>query len=290
MKGVMIKKVPGRVWAFDCEWVPDPLAGRLLYDLPDSTPAADVMRRMWDEGGANEEDPTPYLKTAVCRLVSISAVERKEQRGQVSLSLHSLPRDIDDENETREATVISRFLQGIGDRKPQIVGYNSFNADLKILIQRGVILGVRAAGFCNRPDKPWEGIDYFARHGEGHVDLKDVWSGFGKGTPSLHEMAVQSGIPGKLDIDGDAVAGLWLEGNLRRIVQYNETDALTTYLVWLRLAHFAGHFTSEQYVEEQGYLRTLIEAERAKPGCEHMDAYLVAWDRLRAIVEPQRAN
>ena len=32
----MIKTVMQRVWAFDAEWVPDPEAGRLLYDVPDS--------------------------------------------------------------------------------------------------------------------------------------------------------------------------------------------------------------------------------------------------------------
>ena len=286
----MIKKVPARVWAFDCEWIPDPLAGRLLYDVPAEAAPADVMRRMWDEGGANEDDPTPYLKTAVCRVVSVAAVERREQRGEATLALHSIPQDVDDPKETAEATVIGRFLQGIGDRRPQIVGYNSMNADLKILIQRGVILGVRAAGFCDRPDKPWEGYDYFARHAEAHIDLKDVWSGFGKGTPSLHEMAVQSGIPGKLDVDGDAVASLWLDGNLRKIVQYNECDALTTYLMWLRLAHFAGHFTAEAYAREQGLVRTLIETEKGTPGREHLESYLAEWDRLRALVEPERVH
>ncbi len=286
----MIKKVPARVWAFDCEWVPDPLGGRLLYDMPAEAAPADVMRRMWDEGGADEVDPTPYLKTAVCRVVSIAAVERREQRGETTLALHSIPSDVEDPKEVAEATVIGRFLQGIGDRRPQLVGYNSFNADLKILIQRGVILGVRAAGFCNRPDKPWEGYDYFARHAEAHVDLKDVWSGFGKGTPSLHEMAVQSGIPGKLDIDGDAVASLWLEGNLRKIVQYNECDALTTYLMWLRLAHFAGHFTDDAYVREQDLVRELIEREKTTPGREHLENYLAEWDRLRTLVAPERAH
>ncbi len=284
----MIKKIPDRVWAFDCEWVPDPLAGRLLHGLPDSTPDADVMRRMWDEGGADEIDPTPYLKTAVCRVVSIAAVERLERRGEVQLSLNSLPHDVGDPGQTSEASVLGKFLEGIGDRRPQLVGYNSFNADLKILIQRGVIQGIRAAGFCDRPNKPWEGIDYFARGGEGHVDLKEVWSGFGKGTPSLHEMAVQSGIPGKLDIDGNAVADLWLGGDLRRIVQYNETDALTTYLVWLRLAHFAGKFTGAQYKQEQDRVRALIATEIEKPGREHLSHYQEAWDRLDGQVRGER--
>ena len=62
----MIKNVMKRVWAFDIEWVPDPVAGRVLYDIPDDvTDPADVMRRMWEEGGATEEDSTPFLKTAI---------------------------------------------------------------------------------------------------------------------------------------------------------------------------------------------------------------------------------
>lgn len=284
----MIKSVPPRVWAFDCEWIPDPLAGRMLYGLPDDTPDAEVMQRMWEKGGANEEDPTPFLKTALCRIVSIAAVERKESREGTQLALVSLPRDLADEKETSESAVVGRFLEGIGDRKPQIVGYNSFNADLKILIQRGVILGLRAAGFSARPNKPWEGPDYFARHSDAHVDLKDIWSGFGKGTPSLHEMAVQSGIPGKLDVDGDAVAALWLEGNLRKIVQYNECDALTTYLVWLRLAHFAGHFTASQYAQEQALVRELVDRESSTEGREHLTAYREEWDRLEERIADGR--
>ena len=74
----MFKTVKDRVWAFDAEWIPDPAAGKLLYDLPDNTPDLDVVRRMWKEGGATEEDPTPYLKTVVCRIVSVSAVDRFE--------------------------------------------------------------------------------------------------------------------------------------------------------------------------------------------------------------------
>ena len=48
----MFKTVKNRVWAFDAEWIPDPVAGRLLYDLPDEAPDVDVLRHMWREGGA----------------------------------------------------------------------------------------------------------------------------------------------------------------------------------------------------------------------------------------------
>ena len=56
----MIRDVKDRVWAFDCEWIPDPLSGRLLYEIPDSvTSPREIMEVMWERGGATEEDPTP---------------------------------------------------------------------------------------------------------------------------------------------------------------------------------------------------------------------------------------
>ena len=32
----MFKSVHDNVWAFDIEWVPDAVAGRKIYDLPDA--------------------------------------------------------------------------------------------------------------------------------------------------------------------------------------------------------------------------------------------------------------
>jgi hypothetical protein len=113
------------------------------------------------------------------------------------------------------------------------------------------------------------------------VDIKDILGGWGKTTPSLHELATLSGIPGKLDVDGNAVAGLWLDGQLDRIVAYNECDALTTYLVWLRLAHLSGHFDDGAYATEQRRVRTLVEGLIAS-GSAHLAVYLAEWDRLSA--------
>jgi predicted PolB exonuclease-like 3'-5' exonuclease len=285
----MFRNVQSRVWAFDVEWVPDPLAGRLLYDIPGSvTEPAEILRAMWDAGGASEDDPTPFLKTALCRVVSIAALERRVKPEGVSLNLMSLPRDPDDPEQASEPNVVGRFLDKLGEYRPQLVGFNSVDSDLKILVQRGVILGVEAEAFSTRPTRPWEGVDYFARTNDWNVDLKTILGGWGKTVPSLHEIAVQCGVPGKMEIDGNQVAQLWLDGELRRIVQYNEFDALTTYLVWLRVAHFGGHFSDEGYAREQKLVRDLIERESKTPERAHLAVYLDEWERLRRATSSER--
>ena len=281
----MFKTIRNRVWAFDAEWIPDPLAGRLLYKLPADLPDRDVFDVMWKKGGATEEDPTPYLKTVLCRIVSIAAVERLQEGTDVKLHLLSLPRDSRDPAQTDERHIVGTFLTKAGQYKPQLVGFNSASADLKAMIQRAVVLGLSMPDFCRRPNKPWEGDDYFdSRNCEASVDLKDVLGGWGKATPSLNEIATLAGIPGKMDVDGEQVASLWLDGNLDKIIAYNECDALTTYLLWLRVAHFGGHFTTPQYDHEQKLVGDLIEAEMAH-GKAHMRGFLDEWDRLKGILE-----
>jgi predicted PolB exonuclease-like 3'-5' exonuclease len=275
----MIRNVPKHVWAFDLEWVPDCASGRRAYDLPPETPDAEVYPVMWARGGATEQEPRPYLKTMLCRVVSVAAVVRKEHEdGRVSLTLMSLPSD----GPMAEAELIGRFLRGLGDANPraQLVGFNSHSSDLPILIQRGIAQGVTAGGFCWKPNKPWEGYDYFAKGYDGHVDLKDLVGGWGKATPSLHEFACACGIPGKIDTTGENVVDLWLAGDARRIVEYNEFDALTTYLLWLRTVHFAGHFSDGAYAAEQERVRDLL-ARRINDGQRHLERYVAKWDELR---------
>ena len=53
-----------------------------------------------------------------------------------------------------------------------------------------------------------------------------------------------------MGINGQEVAPLWLEGRLPEIVAYNGCNALTACLIWLRLAHFGGFFSSGDYADE----------------------------------------
>ncbi|WP_085447042.1 3'-5' exonuclease [Magnetofaba australis] len=279
----MIKFVHHTVWAFDAEWAPDPLAGRLLYGLDEQTPRADIMQTMWRNNGATEENPNPYLKTVMCRFLSIAAVTRRQGRdGSVRVDLMALPKTDDpDSPEAQEVAIVDRFLRALGEKKPQLVGYNSINADMKALLQRAVVKGLYQPQFAKRPNKPWEGVDYIARNSDWHVDLKELVGGWGVTSPSLHEMATLSGIPGKMDVAGNDVPNMWLAGKLGEIVAYNEFDALTTYLLWLRMAHFSGHFDAGQYHNEQQLVRELLEREgEQKP---HLLQYLQKWNELRAL-------
>jgi predicted PolB exonuclease-like 3'-5' exonuclease len=180
-----------------------------------------------------------------------------------------------------EAHILGTFLNAVGTHKPQLVGFNSQAADLKILIQRAVANGIQAEEFCRRPSKPWEGVDYFARASDWNVDLLEILGGWGKSTPSLHEMVTVSGIPGKISLEGHQVAPLWLKGEMGKIIAYNEFDTLTTYLLWLRLAHFGGFFTSEQYACEQELLRQFLSREAESPDRSHLRDYLNEWEELR---------
>jgi 3'-5' exonuclease len=272
----MITNIPREVWAFDCEWVPDLLAGRLLYKLPETMPDDEVLKVMWQAGGATEEDPTPFLKTALCRVVSIATLIRRQTNdGAVQLFLQPIPENPADKSQDDEGYILKRFLEdGIERMNPQLVGYNSRNADLRILTQRAIFKGIAPRAFTRRLDaKPWESND---------VDLMNIVSGYGKGyTASLHEAATLSGIPGKLETSGNDVCALYYSGQLEEIVRYNCFDAITTYLLWLRLARFSAVLSAEEYVAEQKRVKNMLDAMAVKPGSEWVQSYLDAWQRLK---------
>lgn len=66
-------------------------------------------------------------------------------------------------------------------------------------------------------------------------------------------------------------------------MRYNCFDALTTYLVWLRMAHFAGHFDDARYECEQDLVRELIMQLSEQPETEFLTRYFEEWERLQML-------
>jgi 3'-5' exonuclease len=255
-----------RVWVIDAEWVPDAALGRRLYSLDPAASEAAVFEEMWRRGGATDENPRPYLKTLLCRVVSLAVLRRTAEGGDPLLTLECLPR----EGQT-EAPLLAQFMAAAGRERPLLVGFNSRHADLPIILQRAVAHGLAAPEFQRQ--------DYMGWKGGNHVDVMAALGWGGRTTPSLHELASACGVPGKIDTAGGDVADLWLAGRLAEIAAYNALDVLSTYLVWLRLAHFEGQLDDREYADEQQAVeRFLIAGAGEQP---HYGRYLERWRSLR---------
>ena len=164
----MLKLLADAVFSFDVEWIPDPKSAEILHETgPADGPGDDArvsFEALWasarKEGQA--EDFQPYLKTILCRIVSLAGILReKVPGGDCSLKLVSLPVDPTDPAKCGEKALLANFLKSVGRKKPQLVGYNSAQADVPIIVQRSIVNGLPGFGFSDRPDKPWLGVDYF---------------------------------------------------------------------------------------------------------------------------------
>lgn len=269
---------------FDMEWVPDADGARRLFDLPEETTEIEAMQRLWQHAPQYDADknPRPFLKYMFSRVVSIAFLSRRRvlRDGEWSTefrlsSMPELPIDADDVNESE---IIERFLSSLGRARPQLVGFNSGESDLQVLVQRALINEVAAGDFCRRPEKNWDPGDYFRRwDNEDHLDLLKLFSTKSGMGPRLDEFAKLCGLPGKIDVKGDQVTDLWLDRNITKIVEYNQIDTLNTYLVWLRLVHFCGKLTGEEYFEESEQFRAFLAAEAEKPEKAFITAFLERW-------------
>jgi predicted PolB exonuclease-like 3'-5' exonuclease len=152
--------------------------------------------------------------------------------------------------ERTEKQLITAFCDKIAELTPQLVTFNGNSFDLPVLRYRAMINEVSAPGLSARP--------YFNRYTEDALDLCDVLSSFAPHTKaSLNELSKIMGMPGKPDnIDGSEVEKYFLEGKIKEIADYCETDVVNTYRVWLRYELFRGRLdevgfkTSEQILVE----------------------------------------
>jgi hypothetical protein len=95
----------------------------------------------------------------------------------------------------------------------------------------------------------------------------------GRGGVPLDEMAQLCGFPGKLGMHGSQVWEQWLKGNIASIRDYCETDALNTYLLYLRFELLRGNLGDEESRRECAVVREALK-KAAKP---HLDEFLAAW-------------
>lgn len=287
----MIKHLSAETCAFDCEWVPCVDTARQLLHLDPAIPEREAFYALWREYAGDDpidEDGKPlhppFLKLALCKVVSISAVFRRQNASGTRLEFYSRAIHLCPGG---EAELIGDFLERVAYGTPakgfQLWGYNSSGSDLPILKQRAIALGVCCPKFSRRPDKPWEGMDYHDNRSEAHVDIMYLLGSYGRSVavyPKMSEFAAACGIPGKLDCEGDAVAELYLQGRIREIADYNLMDAIVTHLLMLRIAHHAGQLNSRQYQDELAHMDHELSAQ-AGAGSAVCARFQTAWHAMR---------
>lgn len=252
-----LKRINATRCFFDCETVPCADTIRKIYNLG-GVEDHEAIQYAFDKAGATFENPQPFLKTVMHKVVCISALWRTNTRDGVNFALESYPSG---EFQT-ESDMIGWFLSNIGHQKVQLIGYNSTGFDLTVLYQRAIINGLQIPEFCKRPDKPWDDApDYFSAANAYNVDLCKVVGGWGKETPSLVEMARACGIEAKPNGDGSNVLSLYEQGKIDDIIRYCEGDVFTTYQVWLRVAVTCGLLTPEQAEAEREQAAVLFTAQ-----------------------------
>lgn len=266
--------------AFDCEWIPCADTARRLLNLAPDAPESDCFEALWDYTRKDGDDtPQPFVKLILSKVISLACVLRDKDPKTGELKLQLVGRGVGLETDSgiqydSEGPLIQRFLELVADKKYQLWGFNSRSSDLPILVQRATALGVA----CPKFSAGKKGWNYHHRYHDAHIDILDEIQGFfGAARPSLNELAVACGIPGKLDVAGSEVATMYLDGKLSEIVAYNECDALTTHLLMLRVAYHAGRVGDAEYKTEVDAVRALINNEIAE-GKAHLTLFRDQWD------------
>jgi len=259
------------ILAFDIETAPDCSGLRSLYGLDPALSDKDVAEIAFQRRrtAANHD----FLPLHQHRVIAIACALREGDGFRV-WSLGT-PED-------GEAELIQRFFDGIEKYTPQLVSWNGGGFDLPVLHYRGLVHGVSAPRYWDQGEahlyndgRDFKWNNYISRYHARHLDLMDLLALYQpRNNVPLDEMAKLIGFPGKLGMDGAQVWGAYLEGRLREIRSYCETDAANTYLLFLRFQLLRGVFDSAQYQREI----ELVRATLTKSAETHWREFLQAWN------------
>lgn len=256
------------VLTFDIETIPDLEGYRRLKAL-EGVDDADVARIMLHQ--RRQEAGTEFLRLHLHRVAAISCVLRRGNE----ISVWSLG-----EPDSSEDELLRRFFDGIEKLTPTLVSWNGSGFDLPVLHYRSLLHGIRAPRYWDTgdDDREFRFSNYLSRFHWRHVDLMDVLAGFqARANAPLDDIAKLLGAPGKLGMDGSQVWEAWQEGRITEIRDYCETDALNTWLVWLRFQCLRGQLDEAGLRAECDRLAAALEQD----GRAHLAEFLAAWDRPR---------
>jgi len=253
------------VLAFDIETIPDIASAKNyleLNDLDDKSVAEIMFTR------ARQKSGSEFLPLHMHRIAAISVtMQRSDQITVWSLG----------EEQASEAEIVQRFFDGIDKYQPTLVSWNGSGVDLPVLHYRSLLHGIQAPSYWDVGEHSRDAKfnNYLGRFHWRHIDLMDVLAGYQmRGRAPLDEIAVMLGFPGKLGMSGDKVWDAFLDGKIKDIRDYCETDTLNTYLVYCRFELMRGNLDQAGYESRLGLVKEFLKNQEQK----HFDDFLNAWE------------
>lgn len=253
------------ILVFDIETVPDVAAVRATQGAPADMPDAEVAA--WFAQQRRVATGSDFAPLYLHKVVAIGCALRDGGKFKIG----SVGEVGDDEPE-----LLRRYFELIDRYTPQLVSWNGSGFDLPVLHHRALLHGIAAPRYWEwgDDDREFRYNNYLGRYHTRHLDLMDVLAGYQpRAAAPLDAMARLCGFPGKLGMDGSAVAAAVAEGRLAEVRAYCETDVLNTYLLYQRFRLMRGVIAAAEYAAELSFVRERVAASEAA----HWKAFLAAW-------------
>jgi len=235
---------------FDIETIPDLDYGKQFLNL-DGLEEADIGRAMFFQ--QLQKTGTEFLPLNLHKIIAISVLTDAGSNLEVE-SLGS--------KESSERSMIQLFYDLVGANENCLVTWNGLLFDIPVLNYRALFNQVDASSYWQ--NELW------------HIDLKDVLANHNtKAQGSLDSVAKSLSLPGKLNVSGDQVWDLYLEGRVEDIRNYCEHDVLNTYLIFIHYQAMIGKITNDELSTRIHSLKKLLlDTEK-----QHFQLFLSAWEQ-----------
>jgi predicted PolB exonuclease-like 3'-5' exonuclease len=236
---------------FDTESVPD---GRLIADVKYSgeslTPEAAIDRfqgELREKSFAGSDFvPVMYQYPVALCIVRVGA----------DFSLQKITRLGEPQFEPRK--IVEQFWSGYSVTKSRLrdkirlVTFNGRSFDLPLMETAAFRYGLSAREYFQTRN----------RYNGDHIDVLEFLTNFGavRGSHCQDALAKLLGLPGKMDVAGHQVYGLYRDGKIGDIVDYCLCDTLDLYFIFLRTRVMTGELTLEQEHRLTRAARELLES------------------------------
>ncbi len=232
-----------RYVALDLETVPDEGLVSAVDGEP-TRPYADKLGRLLAQRRAQSGGRSDFLPIPYHRPVAACWLEAREENGALLLEDAGCWL----EGAVSEAKFLESTWGRVRDRT--LVTFHGRGFDVPVLELRSLKLGLSAPGFAGGQQA---GL-------AAHHDLFDLLSSGGAAPSSLDLYAKLVGLPGKEDVAGKDVAGLYGRRDLARIAGYCMTDVVQTWLLYLRYRLLEGTLARGPYLRSVGACRDELPA------------------------------